>query len=193
MSEVQTQTQPGSAARINRSREDWIDAAWVALGTGEVELVRIERLARELGVTKGSFYWHFRDRQKLIEALLDRWFSLREEDRAAPVSAGDPAEQIWNVFERAISRGTHGQAAVLRFWAQRHAEVALLIAAEDDKRLAFMVERFEAMGFAGPDAHVRAQIYMGIISAEFLRSGGQALAERLKAARVQHELLTKQA
>ncbi len=106
---------------MSRSRDDWIEAAWAALGEGGVEAVRVERLARKLDVTKGSFYWHFKDRQDLIDALMDRWFGLRDEDgRLADGEDPDPARRIWKVFERAVARGTRGQAASLRFWAQRH-------------------------------------------------------------------------
>ncbi len=176
---------------MSRSRDDWIDAAWTALGEGGVEAVRVERLARKLGVTKGSFYWHFKTRQDLIGALLDRWFGLREVDgTSAPGNDQDPANRIWMVFERAVSRGTQGQAASLRFWAQRHPDVASRIHSEDAKRFEFFVEQFSALGFPKPEAKTRAEVYMGIISAEFLRAGGLEPDERLKLARRQHHMLT---
>ncbi len=179
---------------MSRSQEDWIEAAWIALGEGGVEAVRVERLARKLGVTKGSFYWHFKDRQDLINALLDRWFGMREEEDGdgAPATGdgGDAAMRIWKVFERAVSRGTMGQAAALRFWAQRHAKVARRIAKEDEKRFRFFTDQFQALGFKKAEASTRAQVYMGIISAEFLRAGGLDPAERLKLAHRQHDMLT---
>ena len=52
---------------------DWLRAARLALLHGGVEAVRVERLARELHVTKGSFYWHFSDREELLEILLQEW------------------------------------------------------------------------------------------------------------------------
>jgi AcrR family transcriptional regulator len=54
-------------------RDDWLKAARLALLQGGVEAVRVERLARTLNVTKGSFYWHFKDRTELLEALLREW------------------------------------------------------------------------------------------------------------------------
>ena len=176
---------------MSRSRQDWIDAAWSALGEGGVEAVRVERLARRLGVTKGSFYWHFKNRQDLIDALLDRWFGMREDEAdPAPGENRGPADRIWKAFERAVSRGTRGQAAALRLWAARHAEVAERIRAEAAKRFAFFVEEFSALGFPKPEASTRAEVYLGIISAEFLRAGGLEPDERLKLARRQHHMLT---
>jgi AcrR family transcriptional regulator len=55
------------------SRSDWLKAARMALLKGSVEAVRVEKLARNLHVTKGSFYWHFKDREELLEVLLREW------------------------------------------------------------------------------------------------------------------------
>jgi AcrR family transcriptional regulator len=54
-------------------RDEWLRAARLALLKGGVEDVRVERLARDLRVTKGSFYWHFTDRGELLELLLSEW------------------------------------------------------------------------------------------------------------------------
>jgi AcrR family transcriptional regulator len=56
-------------------RGDWLHAARAALLRGGIEAVRVEKLARSLGVTKGSFYWHFQDRDELLELLLREWES----------------------------------------------------------------------------------------------------------------------
>jgi AcrR family transcriptional regulator len=55
------------------NRDDWLKAARLALLTGGVEAVRVEKLARNLRVTKGSFYWHFKDREELLALLLREW------------------------------------------------------------------------------------------------------------------------
>ena len=54
-------------------KDDWLRVARLALLRGGVEDIRLDRLARDLHVTKGSFYWHFRDRGDLLEALLSEW------------------------------------------------------------------------------------------------------------------------
>ena len=86
---------------MSQSREDWIDAAWNTLGEAGVDGVRVEALARSLGVTKGSFYWHFKNRQDLIDALYDRWFGLREETTEVFLHDNpDPQNRLWKVIER---------------------------------------------------------------------------------------------
>jgi AcrR family transcriptional regulator len=54
-------------------KSDWLKAARLALLKGGVEAVRVEQLARELHVTKGSFYWHFKGRTELLDSLLREW------------------------------------------------------------------------------------------------------------------------
>jgi AcrR family transcriptional regulator len=170
------------------SREDWVDAAWKALGEHGVEGVRVERLARSLGVTKGSFYWHFKNRQALIDALLSRWFGLREEDRPDFIaSTPDPAERLWKVIERGITRGTRGQAAALRLWAQKNKVIAEKIARADNYRRHFFAEQFRALGFEDSTAELRADLYMATITAEFLHSGFYDQEDRLALARKKHD------
>src|SRR6266480_4627127 len=54
-------------------RTSWIDEGLRALGVGGPDAVRVEKLAQELGVTKGGFYWHFDDRGALLDEMLDTW------------------------------------------------------------------------------------------------------------------------
>src|ERR671911_1826652 len=75
--------------------EDWIEAAYRAMAEGGVEAVAVEPLARKLGVTKGSLYWHFEDRKALLEALLERWERESTEARiAAARQVADPRERV---------------------------------------------------------------------------------------------------
>lgn len=175
---------------MSQSREDWVDAAWQTLGEAGMDGVRVESLARKLGVTKGSFYWHFKNRQDLIDALLVRWFGLREESRQEYLQENPrPEDRLWKVIERGITRGTRGQAAALRLWAQRHEEAATKISEADELRRQFFIDQFRALGLDEGAAEVRADVYMAVISAEFLHAGGRSDSDRLRFARQKHEML----
>ena len=79
--------------RTPRSR--WIDQGLRALAAGGPDAVRIESLAEALGVTKGGFYWHFKDRQALLGEMLDTWEKAGTEEVIARVdSQGRPASQV---------------------------------------------------------------------------------------------------
>src|ERR1051325_11082310 len=79
--------------------EAWVAAAFDALAEGGVDAVRVEPLAKALGITKGSFYWHFADRRALLDAMLTAWAdgriaAIREQAtarRAPAAGPGDPA------------------------------------------------------------------------------------------------------
>jgi AcrR family transcriptional regulator len=62
-----------TSSRLLLGRDQWIDAAVVALGKGGLSAIAVEPLAAALGVTKGSFYWHFENRDGLVKAVVARW------------------------------------------------------------------------------------------------------------------------
>src|SRR5215469_649514 len=83
------------ASRQRRlTREDWVSAALGAIATGGLAAVGVEPLATSLGATKGSFYWHFKNRDALLEAAIERWerettTDVIAEITAAPLAAAD--------------------------------------------------------------------------------------------------------
>ncbi|HEX2409710.1 MAG TPA: TetR/AcrR family transcriptional regulator [Solirubrobacteraceae bacterium] len=81
------------------TRQDWIDAALHALATGDVHAIAVDRLAKTLGATRGSFYWHFADRDALVTAALEHW---ERESTTALIPALDaiaqPVERLRVLF-----------------------------------------------------------------------------------------------
>jgi len=173
------------------SRDDWISGAWDMLGENGLDGVRVEPLARRLGVTKGSFYWHFKDRQQLVEALLDRWFAIWD-DQMSPAmeDAADPADRIWALFESVVGRVTRGQTVSLRMLSHSNPDVADRIEERDAQRLSFLKAQLIALGFSADEARVRGQVYQTIMTGEYLRSGGFPLEERIARARSYHLMLS---
>ena len=175
----------------NLTREDWISGAWDMLGETGLDGVRVEPLAKNLGVTKGSFYWHFKDRQELLDALLDRWFAIWDDQMSPDIDGnGTAADRIWALFESVVRRTTRGQTISLRLLSHNDPDVALRIEVRDAQRLAFLMQRLKEIGFSHEEARVRGQLYQAIMTGEFLRSGGLPLDERLARARDYHLLLS---
>lgn len=173
------------------TRDDWISAAWDMLGENGLDGVRVEPLARRLGVTKGSFYWHFKDRQQLMEALLDRWFAIWDDQMLPDMEeAANPADRIWALFESVLGRLTRGQTVSLRMMSHSDADVARRIDERDAQRLSFLTSQLVEIGFAPSEARVRGQVYQTIMTGEYLRSGGLPLEERVARARSYHLMLS---
>lgn len=175
----------------NLTREAWISGAWDMLGETGLDGVRVEPLAKNLGVTKGSFYWHFKDRQELLDALLDRWFAIWDDQMSPDIDGnGTAADRIWALIESVIRRTTRGQTISLRLLSHKDPDVALRIEERDAQRLAFLMQRLKEIGFSHEEARVRGQLYQAIMTGEFLRSGGFPLDERLARAQEYHLLLS---
>jgi AcrR family transcriptional regulator len=193
MAEIESPTAGSGRRRASESltREDWVSGAWDMLGESGLDGVRVEPLARRLGVTKGSFYWHFKGRGELLEALLDRWFSIWDDQMSPDMEAAtNPADRIWALFESVVGRVTRGQTVALRMLSHDDPDVAARLEVRDNQRLAFLMAQLEEIGFTQEEARVRGQIYQAIMTGEYLRSGGLPLEERIRRARDHHVLLS---
>lgn len=125
------------------TREQWVDAAHTAFRSDGLHAVRVEAVARALGVTKGSFYWHFADRRALVDAVVGRWEAQQTDDVIARSAAdGGPRERLAALFTEVAARaGARGgerrlyleaagegvQDAVRRVTARRVAHVTDLL------------------------------------------------------------------
>ena len=128
-------------ALIRTPRERWIEQGLRVLASGGPEAVRIEPLAAGLGVTKGGFYWHFRDRRDLLDAMLDRWEQTYV-DRAIEVADHDGGSGRARLRRLFIAAGELDQIPdvemAVRDWARRDAAVAARVARVDERRLAYL-------------------------------------------------------
>lgn len=140
----------------------WTDAALNALAEKGIDGVRVEILARDLGVTKGSFYWHFRDRGELLDAVLQEW------RRRATVSIIDRLESTHEPPERRLRRllrlqfesrraefGSDVELSI-RLWGRRDARALSVLREVDDLRLRYIRGLLEALGIDRAEAAARA-------------------------------------
>ena len=122
--------------RAQLDRDAWITEAIEVLAAEGVAGLRVEVLAKRLGVTKGSFYWHFKDRQDLLNEALKVWRDGRIRDIAKQtrVAPGEEARQILHLIEvYSASRNRKGMLIELavRDWAKRDAAVATIVSEVD--------------------------------------------------------------
>ncbi len=122
-------------------RDEWLDAAAAAIAEGGFDNVRILVLAKKLGVTRGSFYWHFQDHAEFISAFLERWRDrrLRELTFWKP-TGGDAETELRSVLRFLLSdtarslRRLRVELAV-RDYARRNDAAAAMVAEVDRARL----------------------------------------------------------
>jgi AcrR family transcriptional regulator len=130
-------------ARTPRGR--WIDEGLKALASGGPDAVRIEPLAKALGVTKGGFYWQFDDRRALLEEMLDTWERVSVDDVIERIEAegGDARARLWRLFTLASeSEGVLAIDLAVRDWARREPAVADRLRRVDNRRMDYMRSLF---------------------------------------------------
>lgn len=126
---------------VELGRNDWLRAARLALLRGGVEAVRVEPLARDLGVTKGSFYWHFKDREHLLELLLREWEQELSEDinpRLRGRRGKEGLESLVRLLVKRVPLGEQGllpSDAAIFAWAAVSPEVAERVNRAERKRI----------------------------------------------------------
>jgi AcrR family transcriptional regulator len=128
--------------------EDWIQAGFSQLSAHGVETVRVEILARNLGATKGSFYWHFKDREELLLRMLLCWETAEVQwlEEAAELRSGAAARWARFVARFADPESARLEAA-LGAWSRQDERVASRVAAIETKRCAHVVSVLRNVGF----------------------------------------------
>ncbi|SFT79354.1 transcriptional regulator, TetR family [Geodermatophilus amargosae] len=128
---------------IRTTRERWIEQGLQALAAGGPDAVRVEALAKDLGVTKGGFYGSFADRNALLEAMLDTWEREATDDVLDRIEreGGDPRTRIERAGTLTFSddRLLPIDLAV-RDWARRDEAVAERLRRVDDRRMGLLRE-----------------------------------------------------
>ena len=155
-------------SRNRLSAADWEHAALDMFAEGGVGAVAVEPLARRLGVTKGSFYWHFPTREALLQAALERWERSDEHEVFAPIDAvADPRERLRELFRQVSrKRPSHAVFAAL-LKSVDHPLIGPVVERVSQRRIEFVTEAFRQAGFDPATAANRARLaysaYVGFL------------------------------
>jgi AcrR family transcriptional regulator len=148
---------------------DWIRAGNAQLAREGIDAVRIEVLARDLGVSKGSFYWHFRDRDDLLMKMLSNWEDGESAWLAAEEAPGEEhggAAARWARFvERSAEPDRIREEIAVRTWARRDERVAERVTAIEKRKARLIADVLSDVGFAPEAAESWAEmvglVYLG--------------------------------
>ncbi len=133
--------------------DDWAQAALDAMTRGGVSAVSVEAIARELKVTKGSFYWHFRNRAALLNAAMQLWERRETDDIIALAdSVTDPRKRIQEVFRAATHSSNSGRLMLALAAASDEPQIAEFMHRATARRLDFLSECYRALGLASEEA-----------------------------------------
>ena len=153
-------------AKVRTPRGAWVEAALHALATEGPEGIRIEALAKRMGVSKGGFYWHFKDRAALIEEMLDSWEQRVAGDVVAKIESEprDPRAKLQHLFELAATLSSNLLAVelALRDWSRRDDEIAARLRRVDNQRMEYMRSLFGSICVDEGDAEARSILALSL-------------------------------
>lgn len=147
-------------------RTAWIDEGLRALAAGGPDAVRVEALARALGVSKGGFYWHFTDRRALLEEVLDKWerVSVDEVIERIEADGGDARAKLRRLSaiagsaEEVLGIDPLKADLAIRDWARRDRAVARRLRRVDNRRMDYMRSLFGASGAGEDEVEARCML-----------------------------------
>ena len=147
--------------RKQLQRVDWLARALELFIDEGIDAVRITGLADDLGVTRGSFYWHFENRKDLIDALVSFWRYKNTDAIVHAVSqAASLVDGILGFFETCIDAEQFDPRLdlAIREWSRRAEKIRALVDSEDAARIAALQAFFTRFGYPMPEALIRARV-----------------------------------
>jgi AcrR family transcriptional regulator len=181
------------SAPTRTPRSSWIEAGLRALAAGGPDAVRIELLARTLGVTRGGFYWHFEDRRALLDEILDTWerVSVDEVIDRVEREGGDARAKLRRLSGLAANNDEPLKIDLaVRDWARREPTVAERLRRVDNRRMAYMRSLFGAFCANEDEVEARCMVFDSLwIGSHFIAAdhGARRRADVLKLALVRLE------
>lgn len=167
------------------TRGDWIAVARKALIASGVDDVKVDVLARRMKVTRGSFYWHFKHRQELLDALLEDWKdNNRREIAAIEQRAAEGATGLIELFKVWLGEDPNFPAfdIAIRVWARKSRDVTKVVHDIDDAWIGLFQLFLEHNGIKGTEAFVRARVMYFHQIGYYALAIRETLEERIKLA-----------
>jgi AcrR family transcriptional regulator len=165
-------------------RADWIAAALDTLVEEGVDSVKVFRLANSLGVTRGSFYWHFKSRDELLATLLEAWEAknTRAIVSRAEIPHRDLTSAVLDIFALWVDRALFdpGLDFAIREWARRSAEVHAAVRRADDRRVKAIAGIYGRAGMSAIDAFIRARILYFMQIGYYALDLGETMEARMR-------------
>ncbi len=167
------------------ARTTWIKAGLDQIGRGGIEAVRIEVLAKALGVTKGGFYWHFKDRRDLLAAILEDWrlgriAAIEKQTQSAGRNARERLLGLVRLYSEAVNPQGMAIELAIRQWARHDSQAAEAARSVDVARLRSISSLYEELGQGRRQAEQRALLFYSFVFGQsllFLEGSSRARRE----------------
>ena len=180
-----------SSKRLNR--EQWLSRALEILSREGKSKLRIDPLTKSLGVTKGSFYWHFKNRADFVKSLAEYWakFSTSQVIEEINRSQGSASHRLLKLMDFLCRKDFGKYEVSMRAWAAQEPEVAQIVKKVDKQRFIFVHSLFVELGFKGQELEMRTRTFVVFHSLELGSFARGSKKERLQLVKLRHAFFTK--
>ncbi|NQZ09385.1 MAG: TetR/AcrR family transcriptional regulator [Algicola sp.] len=140
--------------------ELWIKLGLKTLKNEGLAKFGVEALARKAGVTKGSFYWHFKDRDDYFKQIVDYWLTRQLQiiqHFSQQADDVEPKQQLYNVMHYILNKNTDEDTA-MRSWVMHYDYATKAVKKVDKMRLEYLIRLFKEMGYNKDESKLRAQM-----------------------------------
>ena len=160
---MQKKMKPPKTNKIKRvSKEQWLIKALDTLESSGVEAVKIERLAKAFGISRSGFYWHFENRQDLLEHLLDYWVrrytGVVTDD--PDVAKLDPKKRLLTTMEMIRDKQLTKYDLAMNSWARLDSHAHKVVSKVVKTRLNYLRVIFAEIGFEGDELEMRTRLFV---------------------------------
>lgn len=149
------------------TRDEWLKTALQLFAANGEGGLRVEKLARELNVAKSGFYFHFKDRDDVLQQLLDYWAHEYTEivTQNSLLLMSPPKQRLLMIATYVFENNLTEFDAAMVVWSRKDKMTDKRVKQVIKMRLKFLTQAFKELGFEGDDADIRARIFLGYITA----------------------------
>jgi len=175
--------------RLNR--EDWLKAAAEQLRVAGIDSIKIAPLAAQIGVTTGSFYWHFKNRMELLIALLGYWEQTMTTNpiTVARKFKGSPKDRILIMMEQVLNNRLAEYDLAIWHWSQTDVTAQKVFKRVLEKRFSFARWMFMEAGFTREQSQVRGRMMVVYLMGESTLIP-DSMSKRKETLKINHAILT---
>jgi AcrR family transcriptional regulator len=175
----------------NLGREEWLERALDVVSREGGAKLRIATLVEAVGVTKGSFYWHFKNREDFVRSLIDYWherYTLTVSDYLDGYEGG-AEEKLRKLMKMVFVEQLTRHDLAIRSWAVAEPKLRSLVKRTDDHRLSYLRKLFMGIGFDEEASDLRSRVFLGEAAWEAAQFQRMSSSERARKADAFFELL----
>jgi AcrR family transcriptional regulator len=184
-----------SKRRVSKrlTREQWLSLALDVVARKGGAKLRIDRLVRDLEVTKGSFYWHFKNRDDFVRSLVDYWVSYSTSQVIEEVNrvGGDAKKRFYVVLEKVTREDLGRYDLAMRAWAALEPAVARVVTKVDAQRLSYVRGLFSEMSFRGQELELRARAFVCYMAGEHVFYARESKKEQIRKLKQKYKFFTR--